>query len=340
MPSKVYSRFFIDGRDLIPPAAFGMTVTADTFAALLARDGAKLSALGEAAMQRGREVARQYELEVEGLLVTINGTATGKTILNAIKAKSRTVRIMPWVKTDWNATAAPTDATAAWKKDNWFFKGGQDDPSTPRDDRFDPQVKRKGNLIWADTYWTGTGTGSDVVVRFTPSMFGANTPAGKLPKSGGASGFEPDEVLFHELVHAYRQVRGQMFQLPQVGAMANYHDLEEFYGVLIANVYMAERGKTAMRRDHDGFKTLPARLTAVNGFLTDPTLGNDHTILIAEFAKGDPATFAALSQIRSAWFNPFRDMADMGYATTQAILSLFQAKPLSAGGPKNAIPMN
>ena len=54
----------------------------------------------------------------------------------------------------------------------------------------------------------GTGKGSDVTIYFTPDTrqkSGCNT---------GTYGSQPDEVLFHEMVHALRYMQGKSNAIP------------------------------------------------------------------------------------------------------------------------------
>ena len=69
-------------------------------------------------------------------------------------------------------------------------------------------------------------------------------------------GWGPDEVLFHEMVHAARllgfdsyradaKVRERMIH-------DGYDDEEEYFAVLVANIYISEKGKpyTSLRKGH------------------------------------------------------------------------------------------
>jgi len=53
----------------------------------------------------------------------------------------------------------------------------------------------------------------------------------------------PDEVLFHEMVHAGRLL----------GHDDGSDDEEEYFAILIANIYISEKGKSfsSLRRTHD-----------------------------------------------------------------------------------------
>src|SRR5258708_23434633 len=68
------------------------------------------------------------------------------------------------------------------------------------------------------------------------------------------SGAQPDEILFHEMVHATRQMRGIFNPMP-LGFL--YDTEEEFFAILLANIYASETGRPIdLRSDHHGFEHL------------------------------------------------------------------------------------
>ena len=52
--------------------------------------------------------------------------------------------------------------------------------------------------------------------------------------------FQPDEVLFHELVHAARYLGGDFKKTP-IPKMPEYDNEEEYFAVLITNIYISEK---------------------------------------------------------------------------------------------------
>jgi hypothetical protein len=83
---------------------------------------------------------------------------------------------------------------------------------------------------------------SDVAIAFTASMWGptkfnrrTNLWTGTSVASGPGSG--PDEVLYHELVHATRTMLAK-FDLKPVNK--DYDNKEEYIAVLVTNIYLAE----------------------------------------------------------------------------------------------------
>lgn len=88
---------------------------------------------------------------------------------------------------------------------------------------------------------TGTGAGASVIIYYS---VGSWTDALYTDNTVGEAGFQPDEVLFHELVHATRRIRGKMTSVPVEGR-PNFGNIEEYFATVIANIYLSEKGKEA-----------------------------------------------------------------------------------------------
>jgi Effector protein len=182
-----------------------------------------------------------YEREVTQNLDTILATQTGVAVLNGIGGRRHSAMyIRPYHdKGDgpFNATATPTDLTAATMRDTVALDryGNMPGPGKPR--------------------VTGTGTGSDSIVNYTPSIFTAG--------SGGAGqpGAPADEILLHEMVHGLRQMMGRSVK-ERVAGNAGMHNYEEFSAIVISNIYRSERGLPGLRQDHQGFVPLAGALTS------------------------------------------------------------------------------
>jgi hypothetical protein len=85
----------------------------------------------------------------------------------------------------------------------------------------------------------GTGRGTAVTIEYHPAnLRQLNQNMGRIAPGAG-----PGEALFHEMVHGYRQQRGQALNIDKFGA----EPAEEFYAVLASNVYRSERGFTQLR---------------------------------------------------------------------------------------------
>jgi len=93
----------------------------------------------------------------------------------------------------------------------------------------------------------GTGKeihGDDSFVEFSPEAFVSGSPS-----RPAGPGMEPDEVLFHELVHASRQVIGAVYFMP---VNQNYDNEEEYLAIVLSNIYIRNKNRgAALRGDHD-----------------------------------------------------------------------------------------
>lgn len=87
----------------------------------------------------------------------------------------------------------------------------------------------------------GTGVGSDATVFYSADMwdpYQAPADAPKLrAKKASLPGYHADEVLFHELVHATRDMAG----LSCPTEMDRYDNLNEFFAIVITNIYLSEK---------------------------------------------------------------------------------------------------
>jgi len=131
---------------------------------------------------------------------------------------------------------------------------------------------------------TGRGIGSDSLIEFTPDAFT------KTPATG--PGQVPDEVLFHELIHASRTMRGVV----RPGFVnQDYDDYEEYLAIALANIYLSEKGQTVLRADH-----YTARLT---GWTRNNFIDNSQELnlpplkLMDEFQKSQPDFYRALAKL-------------------------------------------
>jgi hypothetical protein len=141
------------------------------------------------------------------------------------------------------------------------------------------------------------------VIRIDPEDW---KPNGNC-NSAGTAGADEDEVLLHEILHAYRQLsnhqHSDQFNVPPD---KNYDTIEDFWAIVVTNVYMSEKGKTLLRQDHQSFAALPPKWSTSVGFLSDPDLLRwSLTILRQEenLLKTIDTSIAA-----STRFNPFHEL--------------------------------
>ena len=230
-----------------------------------------------------RDLKKVHEHWTVKELDLIAHRATGRAVLGEIAATSpRVVTILPFVEiADYgiNATTNGTNASAA------TATGMPIITSTTRRGR--PNYKNG----------SGSGAGSDSVIDYSATMWTEYGPA-RLSGTRGP-GFEPDEVLIHELVHAAREMRGVEYLLPVTGG---YDTQEEFLGVVVTNIYLSEKGQTVFARNHG-----TGVLKHPEAFL-DARIHPSPRVLLERFRLAQPAFWDALVRIgpAAARFNPVR----------------------------------
>ena len=122
------------------------------------------------------------------------------------------------------------------------------------------------------------------------------------PSKFGGVGMEPETVLFHELVHAIRRLKGTTDRTKT--KTSDYVNLEEFTAVLIANIATSEKNHNAkLRYCERTFVAMPEPYKTSEGFLRKP----EHAELIKKIVDRDPslARDIAGSPIPNP-FNPIR----------------------------------
>jgi Effector protein len=86
------------------------------------------------------------------------------------------------------------------------------------------------------------------------------------PAKFGGVGMEPRDVLFHELVHALRRLKGVTDRTPTT--TRDYVNLEEFTAVLVTNIAISENNQFApLRYGERTFIAMPERYKTSAGFL-------------------------------------------------------------------------
>jgi hypothetical protein len=155
---------------------------------------------------------------------------------------------------------------------------------------------------WKDI---GDGRGSSCTLEFNPDLF------------SGAVAAEPahaaDEVLYHELVHASRYVNGKMNAIPM---NQHYDNAEEFLAIMLANIYISEKGQTRLRGGHQPYTDIldGKKHRRVLGdqdarrFLDNPQHVNLSPLRIIENFRNQLNFYMKLSQMPSVRpkFNPVR----------------------------------
>jgi hypothetical protein len=258
----------------------------------------------------------RYEAHIVRQLDMLAMRRTGWVLLKDIfdtgKARGKEVRIVPFTRKDEkamgeeNALARPTSARGAAPRGVTPYKG-KDDPTTPVDES-----------IQLASY-TGTGAGSDVEVHYSPWKL-QQGPLPVCPRDGTVSkggcrltpGSDdtPDTTLLHELVHALREMRGQLNQVPTW--QKGYDNEEEFFAILVANIYMSEQGRKNLRQDHHGKSRLDPALATSEGFLgkgASPPSRDllENRRLVHKFVCENYGLSANIWSVANAAFNPIRE---------------------------------
>jgi hypothetical protein len=146
---------------------------------------------------------------------------------------------------------------------------------------------------WAYTFPGAPKEGGGVRIYFSPADFKQNAPK--------KNWMTADDVLFHELVHAYRL--GRVGYNPNPKSMNDYKTVEEFFALHMQNVYLADRGSWCFYRDYRSFLHV-SKDEAYEYF------ANDAEVLMAFRYFVDTDSLAnRVSQLKAPAnsFNPWRD---------------------------------
>jgi hypothetical protein len=138
----------------------------------------------------------------------------------------------------------------------------------------------------------GPKEGGGVRVYFNPKDF----------NSSAKLWFSADDILFHELVHAYRDGRVG-YSNENFRPMNEYTTAEEFIALHMQNVYLANRGGLRFYRSYRSLQSV-SKNTAYQSF------ANDAEALMAfrHFVDNDPlAATVAGWKFPADSFNPWRD---------------------------------
>jgi hypothetical protein len=244
----------------------------------------------------------KYQHAVLPLLERMYQSRTGRAVFHeftrhATHSAAHLMTIIPYELVALNAYAQATDLLHA------TLKG---------------QVERSGanGQILTDAQGksiTGLGGGSDSNVSFTPIIW---TKYCNQNKHAHRFGAQPDEILFHEMVHATRQMRG-VFDPQPLGFL--YDTEEEFYAILLANIYASESGRAVdIRSDHHGFEHMTTDTNAKFLPKKDPT---DYRYrLVEKLIREEPRMAHELNMLKHVPFNPIRRYHELQHAHVQVKL--------------------
>ncbi|HZO53075.1 MAG TPA: hypothetical protein VFB63_10170 [Bryobacteraceae bacterium] len=229
----------------------------------------------------------EYEDSVEEVLNEVNLRRSGKAVLRAIVQQITNLAVTPWLGK--GSIDSPNAITRAIKAAD----------ATPRGE---PVRDARGNVV--DPTRTGTGRGSSAEIEFLPYKCASGVEGAKeqADPSKHAAGTLPDEIIVHELVHALLFMSGKSYSSP-VPNQHLYDNQDDFFAILIANVYRSECGRLESRLHHYGFESDELKS---GKFLR--TWENRYTV--RKLRRDLPSLFSDLHDVR-ADFNPFRRMLDI-----------------------------
>src|SRR5262245_23585283 len=200
---------------------------------------------------------RKYEDDVIRALKSVyDSTWTATAVIDAILiaglSNNGLIKIVP-MGTATLASAGADSPDDAAPKDVVPYRGLRDDPSTTKDERFEKAGTK------------GTGLGSSSHIQFDPNAA------------------DPEKTIVHELLHSLRDMRGQLNQVPTETVLAQYENEEEFFAMLIGNIFLSEKGRTDLRASHIVYQELSVDLKTSEGFLGDTAYGKACRRLVNKF---------------------------------------------------------
>ncbi|MBI3465972.1 MAG: hypothetical protein HY000_23405 [Planctomycetes bacterium] len=209
-----------------------------------------------------RGEGRQWEDNVFNVLRKIWESKSGRALLEGINATKLKCEIVPIKEEKYEHTSMNQFS------DLKSMKKGAQVWVLPTNEVYIPvpggMVPPHAKLV------TGTGHGSGARIFFHPGTWTAHsqmigvdtqrlftdvaqdpswTPIDQREGLDTAlDHFQPDDVLFHELVHVYRAMLG-LCELVPTGD--TWDDTEEFFAIVLANIYVSEMGRSwSLRGDH------------------------------------------------------------------------------------------
>ncbi len=186
-----------------------------------------------------KHAAQQHQDKVATCLGRIDSFPSGKALLTELGLTVHSVRLMPY----WHFFRTMTGAD---------YFNSTSIPVEPRESRsyiaegtmpdYEDEYEKNAPLRGDDNEpmsGKGTGKGSNVVLFFSAEIWESDG----APKGPG---FRPDEVLFHELVHITRMIRGRVTHV-KVDGKGGYGNIEEYFATVISNVYLSDEGQIKLR---------------------------------------------------------------------------------------------
>lgn len=259
-----------------------------------------------------RFVAKKYQEKLSALLDGIACYGSGKALFKEIASQRHACWIMPY----WHYGKALPGAgyfnamvrSIADGKGLTSVSDGFTDNIRDAYERGAPSRSEDGSL---EGSVTGTGRGTNVVVFYSIETWN--------DKTDGAA-FAADEVLYHELVHVTRFLRGQL-TMAGVSGGGGYGNIEEFFATVITNIYLSEKGKTKLRGDYGYTGSAPAKdykrigeklvLTTTDGLPKDYDVMKEPEKFYQNAQKTSPSPSELMQMLRSRQSAFYSDLAQL-----------------------------
>ncbi|HJQ56237.1 MAG TPA: M91 family zinc metallopeptidase, partial [Vineibacter sp.] len=156
------------------------------------------------------------------------------------------------------------------------------------------------------------------ILQYSPELWLANDQGRMYP------GYRPDEVLFHEMVHAYRFARFGYNALNHAPLRDN-DDHEEFLAEQLMNVYRSDKKAQKFKHNYRTGKLGTKDEVEYTLYSYEPFL-----LAIEDYMK-DPMV-EQMAKIQTG-FNPFRDLARLKQARAQDLQrGRTDTRPTTRGG--------
>jgi hypothetical protein len=190
--------------------------------------------------EKSKKSAERYENAIKGLYTKLLSRQVSYYVLWYIwsNPKGRTLTYKPWIPNDAPKAIDPTPETPPGLRDAGPYVKATSDRgaliagSVYRNLEHNFNRMSVGKAPEPDDL--SDGSGSDAVVRMTPSLIAGAEGWARFD----GPGFHPDEVLFHETIHALDDITG--LNAESRAGPAGYDNLEEFTACVISNMYISQ----------------------------------------------------------------------------------------------------
>jgi hypothetical protein len=259
------------------------------------RQGLAGTGLAPVANALGRGMADDWTAEVTRLLDVLKLTSTAATMFSEIDqiGLSTGHKVSIWPR-DYHPEQITPGGGPKQVIDMYLNAGQQG------------QNGLSGPAMMRDASKNIKGDGDNAIVYFDPYVWLDGNPVRQAaqasdPARYSGAGMQPEFVLFHELVHAMRGLKGLTDLTPTT--TPDYVNLEEFSANLLTNVAMKEaNASNVLRYGEVGFKPMPPQYTTSCGYLAS----NEHRDLISRIHRQDSRFIMNLALLTRPPWNPYR----------------------------------